>query len=188
MKRRLILLLTLVVAADSTRGAEPTATPPAALPAAPTPARARNAVPALVAAAPRNDSSLVPTATIEAFRLITDRNIFNPNRTGRRDRSADEAPPRLDVIALAGTIDSDKGLRAIFDGTDAAFRKGLHVGEAVDKFKVTQIAPDVVSLERDGKTIAMHVGQQFRRPEGGDWNLIGADVVRDEAAAAAATR
>jgi hypothetical protein len=188
MKLRLFLLLTVAAHAARALAAEATATPTAAVPAA-TPPRpmvaARTAAPAV--AAPRNESAIVPTATFESFRLITDRNIFNPNRTGRRDRSADDAPARLDVIALVGTIDSDKGLRAIFDGSDAPFRKALHVGESVDKFKVTQIASDVVSLERDGKTIAMRVGQQFRRPDGGDWNLVAADVVRAEAAAAAAS-
>jgi len=32
----------------------------------------------------------------------------------------------------------------------------------------------------------VRVGQQFRRPEGGDWNLVGEDIARREAAARAA--
>lgn len=190
MKLRLILLLTLVAGADRALAAEPKATPAAAAPGpvAPAPASpgSRRGVPATVAATPRNDSSVAPSATFDAFRLITDRNIFNPNRTGRRDRSLDEAPPRPDYITLVGTMESDKGLRAFFDGSEAAFRKALHVGESVDKFKVTKIAPNVVDLDQDGKTVGMNVGQQFRRPPGGEWNLVGADVVRSEAAAAAA--
>ncbi|MEO6567135.1 MAG: hypothetical protein ABIO94_00105, partial [Opitutaceae bacterium] len=39
------------------------------------------------------------------------------------------------------------------------------------KFKVTKIEPKVVELEREGKTLAVNVGQQLQRPEGGDWTV-----------------
>ena len=141
------------------------------------------------AAAPtsaRSESSVAPAVPFDSFRLISERNIFNPNRTGRRDRSSEEQAPRLDVISLIGTMESDRGLRAFFYGSETAFRKALKVGDSVEKFKVAQIAPNVVDLERDGKTLAMRVGQQLRRPEGGEWNLISIDIVRNEAAAEAA--
>ncbi|MEO7799125.1 MAG: hypothetical protein ABIY47_15530, partial [Opitutaceae bacterium] len=119
----------------------------------------------------RTESSVAPTVTFDTFRLITDNNIFNPNRTGRRDRSESAPAPRTDILTLVGTMDSEKGQRAFFDGSDASYRKVLHVGDSVDKFKVTKIEPKVVQLERDGKTIPVNVGQQFRRPEGADWTL-----------------
>lgn len=83
-------------------------------------------------------------------------------------------------------MDSDRGLRAFFDGSERSYQKALHVGDTVEKFKVTKIAPDMVELDRDGKPFAMRVGQQFRRPEGSDWSLVGEDVVRREAEARAA--
>ena len=180
--RLLLLLLTLVPSTHRAAAADAKTAPPssAANPAAaaaepvhnatPPPAAAAPAVPATSNAA-RNASAVAPAATFEAFRLITERNIFNPNRSGRRERSAEEAPPRLDVITLVGTMDSDKGLRAFFDGSEAAFRKVLHVGDSVDKFKITKIEPQSVQLERDGKALSVRVGQQLRRPEGADWTL-----------------
>jgi hypothetical protein len=133
---------------------------------------------------------VAPTIAFETFRLISDRNIFNPNRTGRRDRTVEEKPARIDVIALVGTMDSDRGLRAFFDGSENNFRKALRVGDSVDKFKVTRISPQTVELERDGKPLSVRVGQQLRRSEGADWNLVGEDVARREAElqAAADTR
>lgn len=131
----------------------------------------------------RTDSVLTPTASLDAFRLITDRNIFDANRTGRRVR--EQPAPRVDTINLVGTMDSDEGLRAFFDGSDSAYRKALRVGEAVGDFTVTKIEPSSVELQRAGKPLAMSVGQQLRRPEGADWTLVGADLVRNEAAAAA---
>lgn len=133
------------------------------------------------------DSSVAPSGSFDNFRLITDRNIFNPNRTGRRERANEERPPRADVISLVGTMDSDKGVRAFFDGSENSFRRAVRVGDAVDAYKVVQVAPNVVELERNGKIVAMRVGQQLRRPEGSDWTLIGEDVVRREAQAQAAS-
>ena len=188
MKLGLILLFALIAGAGRVLAADTNAAPEAARPVA-SPALARRATATAVVPSPRNDSSVAPSAifTYDSFRLITDRNIFNPNRSGRRDRTAEEiAPPRTDVISLVGTMDSDNGLRAFFDGSEPAFRKALHVGESIDKYKVAQIAPMVVDLERDGKTLSVRVGQQLRRPDGADWNLVGEDVARREAQARAA--
>jgi hypothetical protein len=189
MNLRLIFLFVLVVAASRVSAAD-TKTPVEAKAAAPVvpnpvPAAGRTAV-----EIPRSDSSVAPTIAFETFRLISDRNIFNPNRTGRRDRTVEEKPARVDVIALVGTMDSDRGLRAFFDGSENNFRKALRVGDSVDKFKVTRISPQAVELERDGKALSVRVGQQLRRPEGADWNLVGEEVARREAElqAAADTR
>ena len=132
----------------------------------------------------RADPAPAAAVSVDAFRLISDRNIFNPNRTGRRDRSTEEAAPRIDTISLVGTMNSEKGLFAFFDGSDAAYRKALRIGEVVADFKVTQIAGDGAELERAGKPLSMKVGQQLRRPEGADWTLIGVDLARSEAIAA----
>ncbi|MCX6954836.1 MAG: hypothetical protein NTV51_21985 [Verrucomicrobia bacterium] len=181
MNPRLIFLLTAALCAGRLSAADAPAVPVVA------PAAAKPAVAAALGAAPsRKDSSIAPTASFDTFRLINDRNIFNPNRTGRRERGSEERAPRLDVITLVGTMESDKGLRAFFDGSERNYRRALSAGGAVDKFKVTQVSPNVVELERDGKTFSMRVGQQFRRPDGGDWTLIGEDVVAREAQAQAA--
>lgn len=164
-----------VLAAESGKA---TSAPPSARSAAPAPA-------APVSPPARTDSTVAPAGSFDAFRLISDRNIFNPNRTGRRDRSNEDQPPRVDMIAVVGTMESDRGLRAFFDGSETAFRRAVHVGESVDKFKVTRITPNAVELERDGKNLSVLVGQQLRRPEGADWNLVGEDVLRREAQARA---
>ncbi len=190
---RLILLLALIVDVSRSFAAEPATATPATVTPSPAPAAS---APAATATPPprrsRTETTKAPAPTtpqpitFESFRLISDRNIFNPNRTGRRDRSDEAAAPRLDQLNLVGTMESDRGLRAFFDGSSSAFRKALRAGESVDSFKVTQVSPTEVELEREGKTFSMRVGQQLRRPDGGEWNLIAADVVRSEAAAAAA--
>lgn len=155
---------------------------PAAEPKLAAPSAAPTKMPATPA---RTASAVAPSVAFDAFRLVADRNIFNPNRTGRRDGAA-EQPPRVETLSLVGTMDSEKGVRAFFDGSEPGFRKALRPGESVDKFKVTRITPNAVDLERDGKPLTMRVGQHLRRPAGEDWALVGEEAARREAEARAA--
>ena len=188
MKIHLLLLLPLIAAGAS--AAETTAPAATKAPAAttttvaPAPATAPVAPAATPATAPvrgngnRRNTAASAASSAEAFEnfsLITERNIFNAYRTARRIRDDSAPAPKNDLITLYGTSEDEKGRRAFFDGTDAANRKSVRVGESVDKFKITKIEPKVVELERDGKTLAVNVGQQLRRPEGGDW-ILTADV------------
>ena len=124
--------------------------------------------------------------TFETYRLIGDRNIFNPNRVGRSSRSAEAPAPRADVITFVGTMQYEKGLFAFFDSPDAAYRKALNEGGALGKFTVKSITADSVELERDAQPLTLKMGQQLRRPDGGEWSVVGAEIVRSEARAAEA--
>jgi hypothetical protein len=158
--------------------------PPAAA-TGPAPAATKTPVPVAKtapAAAPRNDSAIAPSASFDAFRVIVDRNIFNPNRSGRSSRSADEAPAvRTDTIAFVGTMDYDKGVFAIFDGSEAGFRKKLRAGDSVGPFAIKRVTSDSVDLEREGQASTLKIGQQLRRPEGGEWSVSGIDLSRPDA-------
>lgn len=123
--------------------------------------------------------------TFDAYRLIGDRNIFNPNRVSR-SRSTETPPPRTEVISFVGTMQYEKGLFAFFDSPDTAYRKALNEGGALGKFTVKGITADQVELERDAKPLTLRIGQQLRRPDGGEWSVIGVDIVRSEARAAEA--
>jgi hypothetical protein len=168
----LVFLFVLAAGPAPASAAEPVAIPAAK------PSRMDTRAPATAA---RSDSSVAPAATFDTFRVVSERNIFNPNRTGRREHTTEEQPPRMDVISIVGTMESDRGIRAFFDGSDSSYRRAVRVGESVDKFKVTQISPHAVELERDGKNLSVRVGQQLRRPEGADWDLVGEEVLRREA-------
>ena len=172
--------LSVLVLLGSSLASAAEAAAPTAYAAAPVVAPSTSRV-APVVAPVRVESAVAPTAPFDTFRAIIDRNIFSPYRTGRRGRSTDEVQPRLDTITLVGTMNSDRGLMSFFDGSDSAYRKALRVGESVEKFKITRIGPEGVDLDRDGKQYKVRVGQQFRRPEGSDWNLVAADLVRAEA-------
>jgi hypothetical protein len=171
-------LLAAVLSGGAIAAAGADAPAPAAKPAV-TPA------PAPVKAAPPAASSITPQGSFDAFRLIGDRNIFNPNRYSRTVRPAAPAEPAGDTIAFVGTMDYDKGLFAFFDSPDARYRKVLPEGGAVGDFAVKHIAATSVDLTRDGKVITLQITQQLHRPDGGDWSVTSPSPA--SAAASAAT-
>jgi len=120
-----------------------------------------------------------PATSIDAFRIITERNIFDPNRVGHSARGADNQP-RSDTISLVGTMHYDKGLFVFFDGSGPDFRKSIHEGETIAQYTVERIRNDGVELTRDGRPIFLTIGQQLRRAVGGDWTAIGLDALRSE--------
>lgn len=125
-------------------------------------------------------------AKYDSFRIIVEKNIFNPTRIGRTRESTEERAPRVDTISLVGTMQSDKSVLAFFDSPDSSYRKTLREGQSVGDFKVQKITPNEVEVLRDGKAQTLKVGQQFRRPEGGDWTI--ANVERQvEGASASGT-
>lgn len=135
-------------------------------------------------------SSSPPAATpsspaasqFEPYRVIVDRNIFNPNRTPRT-RSADDQPAvKVDQIALVGTLESEEGRVAFFDSGDPQYQKILRVGESVAGFTVKKIEPSGVELAAAEKTLPLRVNQQLRRVAGGDWRVTGRDPLRAEPA------
>ena len=121
-------------------------------------------------------------AQFEPYRLIVDRNIFNPNRTGRT-RSTDEvAAPKVDQIALVGTMESEQGRVAFFDSADPAHQKIVRVGEELAGYTVKEISPQGVQLAKGEATTALRVNQQLRRVAGSDWRVSARDPFRAEPA------
>jgi len=108
-----------------------------------------------------------------AFRIIADRNIFNPHRYARTLRSAGPArrAARVDDFALVGTITYAKGSFAFFDSPDADYKKVVEAGQKIANYTVAAINPQSVTLDDAGKPLEMKIGAQMRREDGGKWQL-----------------
>lgn len=107
-----------------------------------------------------------------SFRIISERNIFNPNRSNRSARRADpERQVRIESFTLLGTLSYEKGSFAFFDGTGAGHRKAVEPAGTIAGFKVAAIGPDHVKLDADGKGIELRVGMQMRREDEGEWQM-----------------
>jgi hypothetical protein len=116
-----------------------------------------------------------------AFRVIAERNIFDPNRTPEHPSAASATPPPRAVpppppsaaIALVGTMSYEKGTFAFFDGTLADYRKVLKLRGTIAGYSVAAIGPDMVILTADKESLTLKVGQQLRC-EGGEWRVADA--------------
>ncbi len=104
-----------------------------------------------------------------AFRLVVDRNIFDPNRFPHSSRPAVQ-PKTVDAFTLVGTMSYEKGIFAFFDGSSSDYKKVVKPEETIAGYKVVAIAPDSVKLALNTNVLELSVGTQMRRREDGSWD------------------
>jgi hypothetical protein len=113
---------------------------------------------------------------LSTFRIVSERNIFNPNRSARVSRNGGanaevRRQPKVDTFSLVGTLSYDQGDLAFFDGSSATFRKAIRTNDTIAGYRVVAIRTDEVQLEADGKTVSARMGARFRREDDGPWEL-----------------
>jgi len=113
----------------------------------------------------------VSAADFSSFQIISERNIFNPNRTARH-RRGNRPQPVADAFSLVGTMSYTKGTFAFFDGTSSDYRKVVQNAGTIAGYKVTDITPTAVKLANGDKQLVMKVGTQMRREEKGSWQVV----------------
>ncbi len=130
--------------------------------------------------APATDGSTNAPTTFDptelaAFKLIADRNIFDPKRTRR---SAGEGPrppsrpdPVVETLGVVGILEGSRGTVAFFDGSSPAFRQSLRADATIAGFRVAGITGDLVRLADGDRVIEVAVGSHVRREDGGDWEV-----------------
>lgn len=110
------------------------------------------------------------------FKLIADRNIFDPNRYPQMSRQPRRDPrrtPTVEAFSLVGIMIYSKGPFAFFDGSSSQYRKVLKPSDKIAGYEITNVTPDKVQLVADGKTVDLKVGMQMRREDEGPWALSG---------------
>ncbi|MGH7972415.1 MAG: hypothetical protein ACREIC_27190 [Limisphaerales bacterium] len=122
-----------------------------------------------VAASATDADSRPEKPEYSTFRLITDRNIFDPNRVGGRSRGPSRKAPTVQSFALVGVMSYDKGTFAFFDGSSSDYRKAVKLSDSIAGFKVTNIGPNDIKLAAGTNHVELRVGMQLHREEGGDW-------------------
>ena len=110
--------------------------------------------------------------SFDTFKIIAQRNIFNPNRYAgrsggpRNPRQIARAPG----FALVGTMIYEKGAFAFFDGTDSQYKKVLKPSDTIADYRVVEIAPSYVKLETGGNQTTLPVGMQMKEIDG-KWEM-----------------
>ncbi len=163
----------------------PPAAPPA--PAAPdAPASASAPAVSETNAAPTNatgpSASTTTTTTTTStgrqfadFKLIHERNIFDPNRqpaSVRKARVRAAIPTKVESLALVGTLLSDKESYAFFDGSESKFRTVLKTSNSVAGLTLVGITTSSVKLLNQSNTVELPVGMHLKRQDEGEWELV----------------
>jgi hypothetical protein len=114
-----------------------------------------------------------PSASLDysAFKIIVDRNIFDPNRFPRTAGGPARKPKSVDSMTLVGTMTYEKGTFAFFDGSSSEYRKALKRADSIAGYKLTGIAANYVKLASGTNELELKVGSQLRREEDGPWQL-----------------
>jgi hypothetical protein len=107
-----------------------------------------------------------------SFRIVSERNIFNANRSGGSVRIAStRRPPRVESFKLVGTMAYEKGTFAFFEGSNSELTKVLKAEGVIASHKVVAIQTDSVKLEAGGKIVDLPIGAAMRREDEGAWQL-----------------
>jgi hypothetical protein len=129
--------------------------------------------------------------SFQAFRVITERNIFNQNRGPRSAQQRNDGPsrpaPKVHSLALVGTMSFAKGDFAFFDGTNPDYKKPVKIGEKIGEYQVKAISPSAVKVANEKEEFEIKVGQQLRREDEGPWQLAAGGVAQGEESSSAGT-
>jgi hypothetical protein len=103
-----------------------------------------------------------------AFRLVAERNIFDPNRSPRSSRAPTQ-PKTVDSFSFVGTMSYEKGDFAFFDGSSSDYKKVLKTNDVIAGYKLVAISPELVKILSGTNQLELRVGAQMRRREDGSW-------------------
>lgn len=128
----------------------------------------------LARTAPAQETANSTETNFSRFRLIAERNIFNPNRSGRSDPPVSRPtsrPAQVESFSLVGTLGDGQHWVAFFDGTRSELRGRLQLDDTIGDYTVSEISSSGVLLRQDTNTIQLRVGMQVRRENDGPWLL-----------------
>ena len=124
--------------------------------------------------APSTNSTNVAGTSLDSFRIISERNIFNQNRSprsARSDATATRRTPVVQSLSLVGTMSYAKGDFAFFDGTRPEYKKPVKIGERIAGYEIKEIKPNGVKIANETNQFEIKVGQQLRREDEADWQI-----------------
>jgi len=107
---------------------------------------------------------------LDSFRIISQRNIFNLNRTPQMKTTYARPTYRPtsggESLTLVGTLAYETNQLAFFDGTSSDCRKALKLDDTIAGYKLVSISFNRVRLEANGQPVDLHVGVRLPRATG----------------------
>lgn len=117
-----------------------------------------------------------PTTGVEynSFRIVWEKNIFNPNRLSRASREIVKDPTPVkeaDTISLTGSLLYEKESYAFFSGNRPEYQAAVIQGASIAEYRVALIQTDSVKLENNQESINLPVGMGLKKTEAGKWEV-----------------
>jgi len=150
--------------------------------------------------APSQDETRDRTSAVsfEPFRIVVERNIFDPNRRAdRRGQDSDEEPGLAEAgeagdatavseanffeseqVALVGTLIDGATAVAFFESTNAEYDTVAEPGGAIAGFRIAEIRTEYVRLAKDGESVDLPVGSSMNSQEEGGWKVTSGSPLR----------
>lgn len=132
-------------------------------------------------------STNIAEGDFDQFKIIYERNIFDPNRRPRRFQREEVPPTRIETFTLNGTMFAPDGTGyAFFDGSEPRYHNlALTVSNAIGGLKLTEITPDYVCLQSGTNApIELGMNMQMRKRDENPWELIAGTRWADTSATA----
>ena len=109
--------------------------------------------------------------SLASFKLIQERNIFDPDRRRPREmrRETPVAPPREESFTLLGTMSYGERILAFFEGTQRDWSGAVELGNEVAGHTLKEVGFDNVLLELKGEFLALQVGAGRSKRGDADW-------------------
>jgi hypothetical protein len=127
----------------------------------------------------------------DRYRLIVDRNIFDPSRraSARNSESDDvrDAREPAETIDLLGTWITDRQALAFVEGSRSELTGAPAQGESLAGWRIVAVRGDRVTLERDGKRLDWPIGKRIERRADGRWTLSGDSVLSSKSSSASSS-
>jgi hypothetical protein len=108
----------------------------------------------------------------DSFKIILDRNIFDPNRSSRSHKtSPPEKPKEVETINLLGTMSYEQGSFAFIESNNPPYNQTVREGEKFSNCTVGKIFLTHLILTAGEKEIRWPVGAKIYREDQGNWKL-----------------
>ena len=109
--------------------------------------------------------------SLASFKLIQERNIFDPDRRRPREmrREMPVEPPREESFTLLGTMSYGDRTLAFFGATQRDWSGAVGLGKEVAGHTLKEVEFDHILLELEGETVSLQVGAGRSKRGDGDW-------------------
>jgi hypothetical protein len=127
-----------------------------------------------------NESS--PAPGFQSYRIVVDRNIFDPDRRASRpERRSTPTEPlsQPEELAVTGVLIHDGAAVAFFEGTTPEYSVDLKEGGTIVGYTVVEIRTDRLRISKNGREVELPVGSGLSRQHEGEWELASAPSFLD---------